>query len=60
MAPDVSTATGWKIKRQPNIVNSAIFMTLAVSATDPAGRVRFKVAKVLTYVASQMRQRSRE
>ena len=63
MAPDVSTATGWKMKRRPNSAYLAIFLTSAASATDPAAsaaRIRFEDANVLTHVASQMRQRPRE
>ena len=59
MEPDVSIATGWKIRCRPNIAYLAIFLTSAASATDPAAsaaRVRFEDAKVLTHVASQMRQ----
>ena len=36
MAPDVSTATGWKMKRRINSAYLAIFLTSAASATDPA------------------------
>ena len=36
MAPDVSTATGWKMKRRPNSAYLAIFLTSVASATDPA------------------------
>ena len=63
MAPDVSTATDWKIRRRPNSAYLAIFLTSAASATDPAAsaaRIRFEDASVLTHVASQMRQRPRE
>ena len=63
MVPDVSTATGWKMKRRPNSAYLAIFLTSAASATDPAARaarIRFEDANVLTHVASQMRQRPRE
>ena len=63
MAPDVSTATGWKMKRRPNSAYFAIFLTSAASATDPAAsaaRIRFEDANVVTHVASQMRQRPRE
>ena len=38
----------------------AIFLTSAVSATDPAARIRFEDANVLTHVVSQMRQRPHE
>ena len=41
LATDISTATGWKMKRRHNI---AIFLASAVSATDPetcAARIRF-------------------
>ena len=44
----------------PNIVYLTIFLTSAALATDPAAGVWFEDAKVLTHVASQMRQRSRE
>ena len=60
MASDVLTATGWKLKRLPNIAYLTIFLTLAASASDPAAsedRVRLDDAKVLTHVAFQMRQR---
>ena len=63
MAPDVSTATGWKMKRRPSSAYFSIFLTSAASATDPAAsaaRIRFEDASVLTHVASQMRQRPRE
>ena len=63
MAPDVSTATGWKMKRRPNSAYLAIFLTSAASVTDPAAsaaRIRFEDAHVLTHVASQMRERPRE
>ena len=70
MAPDISTATGWKMKRRSNSAYLAIFLTPAASATDPAAsatdpaasaaRIRFEDANVLTHVASQMRQRPRE
>ena len=53
MAPDVST--GWKMKRRPNSAYLVIFLTSAVSATDPAAsaaRTRFEDANVLTHVAS--------
>ena len=70
MAPHVSTATGWKMKRRPNSAYLAIFLTSAASATDPAAsatdpaasaaRIRFEDANVFTHVASQMRQRPRE
>ena len=63
MAPNVSTATGWKMKRRPNSAYFAIFLTSAASATDPAAsaeRIRFEDANVLTHVASQMRQRPRK
>ena len=53
MAPDVSTATGWKMKRRPNSAYLAIFLTSA--ASDPAAsaaRIRFKDANMLTHVAS--------
>ena len=61
IAPDVPTATGWKIKRRPNSAYLAIFLTS--SASDPAAcaaRIMFEDANVLTHVASQMRQRPRE
>ena len=48
LAPDVSKAIGWRMKRLPNIANLAIFLTSAVSATDPAAsaaRVSFKRIK---------------
>ena len=63
MAPEVSTATDWKMKRRPNIAYLAIFLPSAASATVPAAnaaRVRFEDAKVLTHVAAQMRQQPRE
>ena len=66
MAPDVTTATCWKMKRRPNSAYLAIFLTSAASATDPAAnaasaaRIRFEDANVLIHVASQMRQRPRE
>ena len=63
MAPDVSTETGWKMKRRSNSTYMAIFLTSSASATDPAAsaaRIRFEDANVLTHVASQMRQRPRE
>ena len=59
MAPDVSIATGWKMKRRPNSAYLVIFLTSAASSTDPAAsaaRIRFEDANVLTHVASQMRQ----
>ena len=59
MAPDVSTATGWKMKRRPNSAYLAIFLTSAASATDPAAsaaRIRFEDANVLSQVASQMKK----
>ena len=40
MASDVSTATGWKMKRRPNSAYLAIFLTSAASATDPTASVR--------------------
>ena len=55
MAPDVSTATGWKMKHGPNSAYLAIFLTSAVSAKDPAvssARIRFKDVEVLTHIAS--------
>ena len=70
MAPDVSTATGKKMKRRLNSAYMAIFRTSAASAMDPAAsamdpaasaaRIMFEDANVLTHVASQMRQRPRE
>ena len=57
MASDVSTATGWRMKRRPNIAYFVIFLTSAASTTDPAAsaaRVRFEDAEVLTHVATQM------
>ena len=36
MAPDVSTASGWKMKCLPSSAYLAIFLTSAASATDPA------------------------
>ena len=63
MAPGVSTATGWRMKRRPNSAYLAIFLTSATSATDPAAsaaRIRFVDANVLTHVASKMPQRPRE
>ena len=63
MALDVSTATGWKMKRRSNSAYLAIFLTSAASPTDPAAsaaRIRFEDANVLTHVVSQMRQRPRE
>ena len=57
MTPDVSTASGWKMKSRPNSSYLAIFLTSAASATDPAAsaaRIRFEDANVLTHVASQM------
>ena len=63
MAPDVSTATGWKMKRRPYSAYLAIFLTSAASATDPAASaasIRFEDANMLTHVASQMRQRPRD
>ena len=49
--------------RRPGIAYLAIFLTSAVSATDPAAsaaRISFEDANVLTHVGSQMRQRPRE
>ena len=60
MAPDVSTATGRRMERGPNIVYLAIFLTSAASATDQAARDRFEDSKVLAHIASQMRQRPHE
>ena len=63
MAPDVSAATCWKMKRRPYSAYLAIFLTSAASATGPAvsaARIRFEYANVLTHIASQMRQRPRE
>ena len=63
MAPDVSTATGWKKKRRPNSAYLAIILTSASSASDPAAnaaRIRFEDANVLTHIVPQMRQRPRE
>ena len=48
------------MKRRPNSAYLAIFLTSA--ASDPAAsaaRIRFEDANVLTHVASQMRQRTR-
>ena len=36
MAPDVSTATDWKMKRRSDIAYLALFLTSAASAMDPA------------------------
>ena len=52
MASDVSTATGWKMKRRSNIAYLALFLTSAASAKDPAAHVIFEDAKVLTNVVS--------
>ena len=60
LAPDVSTAIGWRMKRLPNIANLAIFLTAAASATHPAAsaaRVSFKESRMLTHLASQLGQR---
>ena len=60
MEPEVSTATGWKMKRRPYSVYLAIIQTSAASATVPeaiAARIWLEYANVLTHVASQMRQR---
>ena len=63
MAPDISTATGWKIERRPISAYLAIFQTSAASTKDPAAsaaRSRLKDVNVLTHVASQIRQRPHE
>ena len=60
IAPEVTTATDWKMKRRPNSAYLAIFLTSAASATDAAAsaaRIRFEDANVLTHVASQMKMR---
>ena len=44
MAPDDSTANGWKMKRRPNIAYLANFLTSAASATDPAASATNPVA----------------
>ena len=63
MAPDVSTATGWKMKGRTNSAYLAFFLTSAASVMDSeasADRIRLEDANALTHVASQMRQRTRE
>ena len=60
LAPDVSTAIGWRMKRLPIIANFAIFLTSVASATHPAAsaaRVSFKKSRMLTHLASQLGQR---
>ena len=63
LAPDVSIAIGWRMKRLPNIANLAIFLTSAVSVTHPAAsvaRVSLKESRMLTHLASQLGQRTCE
>ena len=52
MAPEVSTAIGWKMKRRPNSAYLAIFLTSAASATDPAASATDPAASATVPAAS--------
>ena len=59
MEPDVTTATGRKMKRRLNSAYLVIFQTSAASVMVPAAsaaRIRLEDANVLTHIASHMRQ----